>query len=334
MADKAVRRERKPIKTWSLLGDVKRVPSTYEVVTSKFHYHFRKEPAPFELDPETPINLWYLKHREGSAVQLDDWEQFRDPARLTYRDYVMLQDRHETYLDHLIDQAEKSDSLENISADWLKILSEFMIPLRFPLHVLQMTSLYVGQMAPSSFITNCANFQAADEMRRIQRIAYWTKSLANKFGQELAATEYARETWESGEAWQPLRMLCEELLVTYDWAESWVALNLAVKPQLDALINWEFAALAQAHDDEFLELMFKEFQVDSERSKNWSLALVEYIDVRDETQVETIRGWVTAWQERAQAAVAPLVELLKTSTVAPPSSVGGHLLDRAQLFVV
>ena len=40
-------------KTWSLLGDVRRKPSPYEVTAARFHYHFRKEPAPFELDPGT-----------------------------------------------------------------------------------------------------------------------------------------------------------------------------------------------------------------------------------------------------------------------------------------
>jgi toluene monooxygenase system protein E len=58
-------------------------------------------------------------------------------------------------------------------------LRKLFVPLRFPLHVLQMTGLYVGQMAPSAFITNAAHFSAADEMRRVQRIAYWTKVLAN-----------------------------------------------------------------------------------------------------------------------------------------------------------
>lgn len=68
---------RRATKTWSLLGDVKRKPSPYEAVTAKFHYHFKREPAPFEMDPETPINKWYLKNREGSPLMLDDWEQFR-----------------------------------------------------------------------------------------------------------------------------------------------------------------------------------------------------------------------------------------------------------------
>ena len=55
-------------KTWSLLGDVRRKPSTYEVTAARFHYHFRKEPAPFELDPGMPLNRWYLEYRRGLAV--------------------------------------------------------------------------------------------------------------------------------------------------------------------------------------------------------------------------------------------------------------------------
>ena len=86
MANRAPRTQ----KTWSLLGDVRRKPSTYEVTAARFHYHFRKEPAPFELDPGMPLNRWYLEYREGSPFQVDDWEGFRDPHKLTYKDYVAL----------------------------------------------------------------------------------------------------------------------------------------------------------------------------------------------------------------------------------------------------
>ena len=224
-------------KTWSLLGDVRRKPSTYEVTAARFHYHFRKEPAPFELDPGMPLNRWYLAYREGSPFQVDDWEGFRDPHKLTYKDYVALQHDHETYLDLLIDTHEAAGSVARLDPAWVATLRALFVPLRFPLHVLQMTGLYVGQMAPSSFITNAAHFGAADEMRRVQRIAYWTKVLANAHGDELATTGLARGAWENDPAWQPLRRACEQLLVTHDWGEAFAARNLAVKPALDALLN-------------------------------------------------------------------------------------------------
>ena len=99
-------RERTTPKTWSLLGEVKRRPSVYEVTAAKFNYHFRREPAPFEMSTESPLNQWYLRYREGSVFNVDDWEGFHDPAKLTYSEYVTLQHDRETYLDGLIDHHE------------------------------------------------------------------------------------------------------------------------------------------------------------------------------------------------------------------------------------
>lgn len=293
-------------KTWSLLGNVKRKPNPYEVVTSKFHYHFRREPAPFEMDPDTPLNKWYLQNREGSPFQVEDWEQFRDPYKLTYKEYVAVQRDRETYVDALIDQAEASGAVRKLSTDWVAVLRELFVPLRFPLHVLQMTGLYVGQMAPSSFITNCANFQAADELRRIQRFAYWTKALSLTHGDDLAATATAREPWESAPQWQPLRRLLEEMLITYDWGEAFTALNLAAKPMLDALINEQLAALAEGSGDQFLSQLLVEFDLDSRRSVDWTQALVSYAVDRDAGLREVLDGWLASWQPKAKAAINSL----------------------------
>ena len=302
-------------KTWSLLGDVRRKPSTYEVTAARFHYHFRKEPAPFELDPGMPLNRWYLEYREGSPFQVDDWEGFRDPHKLTYKDYVALQHDHETYLDLLIDTHEAAGSVTRLDPAWVATLRALFVPLRFPLHVLQMTGLYVGQMAPSAFITNAANFGAADEMRRVQRIAYWTKVLANAHGDELATTDLARGAWEDDPAWQPLRRACEQLLVTHDWGEAFAARNLAVKPALDALLNSQLAALARRNSDEFLALLFTEFQVDSQRSQDWSSALVSYaLEHRPELR-EVLNGLLGTWQPRAVEAVEPLAAAFATAPV-------------------
>ena len=64
-------------------------------------------------------------------------------------------------------------------------------------HVLQITSLYVGQLAPSAAITNASFFQAADELRALQRIAYRAKSLSLTHGTSLADSAVARSIWET-----------------------------------------------------------------------------------------------------------------------------------------
>ncbi len=329
----ATRSPRTP-KTWSLLGDVRRKPSPYEVTAARFHYHFRREPAPFELDPGMPLNTWYLTYREGSPFQVEDWEGFRDPHKLTYKDYVALQHDRETYVDLLIDTHEAARSVTRLDAAWVATLRELFVPLRFPLHVLQMTGLYVGQMAPSAFITNAAHFSAADEMRRVQRIAYWTKVLANAHGDGLATTELARGAWEDDPAWQPLRRACERLLITRDWGEAFAGRNLAVKPALDALLNAQFAELARRNSDEFLALLFTEFGVDSQRSQDWSSALVRYALEHGPELREVLTGWLGTWQPQAVEAVESLAAGFATAPVPiAANQVMGAVREQHQAFL-
>ena len=329
----ATRSPRTP-KTWSLLGDVRRKPSPYEVTAARFHYHFRREPAPFELDPGMPLDTWYLTYREGSPFQVEDWEGFRDPHKLTYKDYVALQHDRETYVDLLIDTHEAARSVTRLDAAWVATLRELFVPLRFPLHVLQMTGLYVGQMAPSAFITNAAHFSAADEMRRVQRIAYWTKVLANAHGDGLATTELARGAWEDDPAWQPLRRACERLLITRDWGEAFAGRNLAVKPALDALLNAQFAELARRNSDEFLALLFTEFGVDSQRSQDWSSALVRYALEHGPELREVLTGWLGTWQPQAVEAVESLAAGFATAPVPiAANQVMGAVREQHQAFL-
>jgi toluene monooxygenase system protein E len=306
---------RKPPKTWSLLGEVRRRPSVYEATAAKFNYHFRREPAPFEMDPTAAINQWYLEHREGSPFNVEDWEGFRDPAKLTYSDYVSTQHDRETYLDLLIDHHEAAGSIAKLDKAWVDTLTALLVPLRFPLHVLQMTGLYVAQMAPSAFIINCSNFQAADEMRRIQRLAYLTRLLANEHGDTIAATDTAREPWQSGEAWQPLREVSERMLGVYDWGEAFVLLDLLLKPALDSVVNDSLASLAVANGDEFLALMLSEFQRDTARHQAWATALVQYAVEQDPALVDVIRAWMASWEPLVDAAVAGLADLFEAAAV-------------------
>ena len=82
-------------------------------------------------------------------------------------------------------------------------------PYRYLLHVLQITSLYVGQLGPSAYITNAAFFQGADELRALQWVAYRSKSLSLTHGPQLANTEATRLIWEDDSAWQPAREALE-----------------------------------------------------------------------------------------------------------------------------
>ena len=308
-----IRKNPRP-KTWSLLGDVRKKPSEYEVVTGKFLYHFRRQPSPFELDPHTPINEWYLKYREGSAFQVTDWEEFRDPHRLTYRRYVQLQHEREIYTENLIDQFERHDADAQLNMDWVKVLEKFFIPSRFPIHVLQMSSLYLAQMAPSAYISNAAFFQAGDELRHIQWVAYRAKSLSLSHYPELASSASTRRIWEEEPLWQPLREAVEKLLVAYDWGECFAALNLVIKPIFDTVYTNEFAQLARANGDDLTALLLEDFALDSKRSRAWSSALAQYAIAGHAPNKDLLLRWVAKWRPLALHAAEGLLEVFSATS--------------------
>ena len=162
-------------KTYSRLATGRRVPSEYEVVSSDLHYN---HPHRFELPTGNPVVSWYYRHREGSRLQADNWEAFADPRRTTYRGYNESQDRKEDVIDGLLREIDDTGYDDGLSEDWVAFLDRWYAPLRFPAHGLQMLAAYIAQLAPASRITNCAAFQSADEMRRLQRIAYRTVQLS------------------------------------------------------------------------------------------------------------------------------------------------------------
>ncbi|BAX92748.1 toluene hydroxylase [Mycobacterium shigaense] len=300
----------RPLKTWSITGDTRRKPTEYEAVTGQFHYHFNRRPAPFDLDPGSAINRWYLKHREGSPLQADTWEDFRDPAALNYRRYIALQHDREIYAEGVVDHYEALDGDDKLDPAWIETLTRIYVPARYLLHVLQITSLYVGQLAPSAYITNAAFFQAADELRALQWVAYRAKSLSLTHGTQLANTEATRRIWETDEAWQPARETLERLLLAYDWGEAFTALNLAVKPALDAFFKEAFVDLANHNRDGLTAALLQESRVDTTRNQAWHAALARYAVSADSTNRAVIDGWIEKWRPRAEQAVDGLAAAL------------------------
>ena len=162
-------------KTYTRLAAGRRVPLEYELVSTDLHYN---HPMRFELPAANPVVAWYYRYREGSALRARDWERFSDPRRTTYRAYTVLQDGREDVVDGLLREVDDTGYDRNLDQEWVRFLDRWYSPLRFPVHGLQMLAAYVAQMAPASRITNCAAFQSADELRRVQRIAYRTVQLS------------------------------------------------------------------------------------------------------------------------------------------------------------
>ena len=91
-------------KTYWHLAPHKRMPSEYELVSSKLQYY---KAGRFEVD--VPLQQWYQQYQQGSPFACSDWEQFYDPRETTYAKYVALQSAREVYIAGLLELIETSD---------------------------------------------------------------------------------------------------------------------------------------------------------------------------------------------------------------------------------
>ena len=298
MSDEAI--DLRPLKTWSHLARERRRPSEYEIVSTNLHWHTRSD-QPWDVAPNGFMTEWYVKYRNQSAIQRPDWDAFRDPDQVVYRSYNILQDGQETYVDGLLDQFSEEEHDLGLSAEWINSLARLYTPGRYLLHCVQMGSAYLQHMAPASTISNCAAFQAADQLRWVSRIAYRTRELAIAHP-GVGFGEHEREHWEGVEAWQGFRELLERALVTRDWAESFLALNVIAKPAIDEAFFRAFEESARRNADVLFALLAEAALRDSDRSRSWTAALIEMM-LGGEHNVSVINEWMSKWLPLGEQAI-------------------------------
>jgi toluene monooxygenase system protein E len=304
-------------RTWTTFGDIRRMPTEYEIVTHDTNYTVRKNrDAALEQNPSSVANLWFLTYRDKSPLAADDWLGFRDPDEMTYRRYVAVQHRQETVVAGILEEYAGAHRDPKLAPGWSAALATLFAPARFPLHGLQMCTAYLGQMAPSSYVTNCAAFAAADVFRHVSLIAYRTRELERAFP-DLGFGTRERARWEQDAAWQPARKAIEIALTAYDWGECFAVVNLVLRPTLDDLWLRQIGEVARDNGDDETWLLLSNLALDAQRCRRWSIALAKYAVAQRAENAGVLQKWVDRWAPRADEAVASLAEVLAAGPEKP-----------------
>lgn len=302
---------------WHLL-EQRRIPTEYEIVTSKLLCYTGEGFTGKRFELDVPLLDWYKRFQQDSALTCTSWERFRDPRETTYTKYTGIQRDKEIFVDGILEEIDLSGYDGQLAHRWLHVLSRVVAPLRYPGHGLQMLASYVGQMAPGGRIVIAAALQAADEMRRVQRIAYRVRQLQQiyrGFGMD------SRSRWQTDALWQPLRMAIEKLLVCYDWAEAFVGLNLVLKPLMDELFMNHLSGLALREGDYLLGQVFYSLNEDCRWHREWSQALARMVIEDNPRNTGTIQRWIEKWHPVAASALqafAPVFEGKLENAPMPP----------------
>jgi toluene monooxygenase system protein E len=280
---------------WHLVGN-RRVPSRYEIATSRLHWY-----TTHGLLVSSPVAHFYTKHQAGSPLRLsnEDWEAFGDPDEVTYGLYVEKRAEREIHLDQVLASSPSSSSSNGggLSSEWVKRLDPTLSTLRYPRHALMMAAAYVGSLAPCARVTTASAFQAADETRYVHRLADRIVQLRSY---PQVAVEEEKKIWLTDERWQPLRRMIEQLLVTYDWGEAFVALNTVVKPILDAATT-KLTERADANGDVLTSAMMRSLAEDAAWHGRFCSHFLKHVVERRKENAEPIEAWQSKWRSLLRA---------------------------------
>jgi toluene monooxygenase system protein E len=317
-------RKPRPRRTFSAFGDVRKMPSEYEIMTHAQNWTLRHgRAATFEQNPSSAPNLWFLTYRENSPLQADDWEKFRDPDALTYRAYVNQQSEAEAKVAGVLETHAGSGSDAALSDGSVALLGHLLTPSRYLGHGFQQVEAYVGYIAPSSYITNAAAFSTADFLRRVTTIAYRTRELQiARPDSGIGSAE--RSLWEADAGWQPARKAVEYALVSYDWGEAFTALNLVLGPTLDDVLLTQLGQVARDNGDDLTWLLTSFLAADSQRRGRWSRALADLAVAQRPGNRAVLGKWIGRWSALADDAAYGLGQFLQSDSGVPADEVAAH----------
>jgi toluene monooxygenase system protein E len=311
-------------RTFSAFGDVRRMPSEYEIVTHAQNWTLRaNRAATFEQNPSSAANLWFLTYRDNSPLRAENWDAFRDPDALTYKAYVNLQADAEAKVRGVLEAHATAGADTALGAANVTLLGRLLTPSRYLCHGFQQVESYIGYMAPSSYITNAAGFAAADFLRRVTIIAYRTRELQlNRPDSGIGEAE--RALWEDHDGWQPARKAVEYALVSYDWAEAFTALNLVLAPTLDDVLLTQLGHVAKNSNDDLTWLLTSFLAEDASRRGRWSRVLAELAVTRRPENRAVLAKWAARWSALADDAALGLGQILETQAGVPAADVAAH----------
>lgn len=324
MSEKELPMKEETYRTYSTWNE-RKIPTTYDTTIHRTNYdigeRYDREVPRLAISPDEPLPEWYRKHREGSVINgeyPDDFDSWRDPRELSYEKYNELMDEREVAIETLYEQAEVLErETEREDDPWLEFQRKAFLPLRYPVHGLQMLASYLAMIGPSSTISTAMAFQATDEIRRQERLARRATQLQKEFP-EKGFTETEREIWEDHEMWQPLRETMERLLIEYDWGKSFIGTNLVLKPLLDELVLAQYSELFDRNDSNLYAQVLDNFYLDTDRSRELAVSVADHMIEVDEENHDVMQETIDEWYptcHRAIEAFEPAFESMPPETM-------------------
>ncbi|HZX32045.1 MAG TPA: aromatic/alkene monooxygenase hydroxylase subunit beta [Rhodocyclaceae bacterium] len=252
--------------------------------------------------------LWDPEHvlfdQKRTQVVMKDWYALKDPRQYYYGSYTIARARQQDAAESNFDMVEERGLVDTVPSNLKQIALALLVPLRHVEWGGNMNNSYISAYGYGTAITQPCLYHAMDHLGIAQ---YLTRIGLVLGGPE--ALDTAKDAWMNDPRWQEMRRLVEDVLVTQDWFELFVAQNLVLEglyhPMFFDRLDDQFTANGATAISMMTRFMTEWYA----ESSKWVDAQIKVAAAESAANKEIISGWVQKYRDRAVKALAPLAEV-------------------------
>jgi len=268
--------------------------ATYDV-QSETNYHYR----PY-WDPEHELN-----DPRRTELVMEDWYAFKDPRQFYYGTYVQQRAKMQDAAESSYAFFEKRGLASGLSDSARADVIRYLLPLRHLEHAANLNNMYGTAYGYGTAITQALLYDGMDRLGIAQYLSRMGLMLDGNTGDSLAE---AKQLWMADPAWQGVRALCEETLVTKDWFELFLAQDLVIDTLVNSLFYNQLDQKLVASGGQDIAMLLEFMQDWSKDTSRWVDAVLKVAAAESEHNRTLLAKWIESWRNKAAEAFAPLAD--------------------------
>lgn len=270
----------------------------------------RYQEATFDLQPEVNFHYrpyWDAGHElydaSRTAIVMDDWYACTDPRQYYYGAWTQTRARQQEVMERNFAFVEQRGLPELLDEGWKRRVAALVLPLRHVEYAANLNNTAVAAYGYGAALTQAASFCAMDRLGIAQ---YLTRIGLLLDSNGSALLDAAKADWLHAVHLQPLRRLCEDLLVVEDWFELLLAQDFVLDGLLYPLVYERIEAEFSREAGTTLALLSGFMDEWYAEHTRWIDQQLKVVAAASAANRERVAGWCRQWSERVRAALLPL----------------------------
>lgn len=245
-----------------------------------------------------------LNDKSHTKIEMVDWYTLKDPRQFYYGAYVQNRAKMQEGAETNYGFFEKRDLQANLTETVKTKIILALLPLRHVEQTANLNLMYGSAYGYGTTITQACLYGGMDRLGMAQ---YLSRIGLLIDGNSSESLKQAKAYWMTHSAWQPLRALCEKLLIQKDWVELFIAQTLVLDSVMTVVQYQQFDTWLVEHDGRDIAMLTEFMQECLKDLANWSDSVLKTIITESEANKILCQEWLNTWKTTIIQAYQPLI---------------------------